>query len=96
MFKYLAQGLRKRIGARDGAGVGIEEITFLMESMEWFRNWFQVHRRFRNAYFRTEEPSSRLTAASYEEELAGLRYQGDENKEGFRRCLEWWDDVEAG
>lgn len=36
-----------------------------------------------------------LSAESYEEELAGLRYWGDENKENFRQCLECWADVEV-
>lgn len=95
MFKYLAEGLRKRVGARRGTGIRIGEIDFLMESMERFRNWFHVHRRFSNSYFSTFKSSSRLSAGSYEEELAGLRYWGDESKEDFRRRLEWWDDVEA-
>lgn len=88
MFDYLSEGLRRRVGARGGTGVGITEIEFLMESMGRFRDWFGVHRRFRSR-------ESRLPAGSYEGELDGLRYSGGENKEDFRRCLEWWDGVEA-
>jgi hypothetical protein len=94
--EYMAEGLRKRVGARGGKGVGIEEINFLMDSMYRFGNWFHVHRRFRNSYFSSVwKSSSRLPAASYEEELTGLQYRGVESKEDFRRALEWWDDVEA-
>lgn len=88
MFKYLAGGLWRRVGARGGSGVGAGEVEFLMDCMGRFRDWFGVHRRLSSR-------DSMLPAGSYEGELDGLRYSGGESKEGFRRCLEWWDGVEA-
>lgn len=88
ILQYLAEGLRKRVGARGGKGVGIGEIDFLMGTMDRFREWFSVHRILRS-------DNSRLSARSYEKVLADRRYWGGENREDFRQRLEWWDDVEA-
>lgn len=88
IFQYLAEGLRKRVGARGGRGIGIGELGFLMETMDRFRKWFSVHRDLRS-------DESRLPARSYEKALAAFRYWKDDGREDFRRCLEWWDDVEA-
>lgn len=90
MLEYLVEGLRKRLGARGGAGVGVGEVDFLMEAMGRFRGWIAVHRQLRS-----RSRNSRLPAESYEEEIAGLRWVGDEDKEDFRRRLKWWDGVEA-
>lgn len=88
IFQYLAEGLRKRVGARGGTGIGIGELDFLMETMDRFRKWFSVHRSLRS-------DNSRLPARSYEKALADRRYWGNDNKEDFRRRLDWWDHVEA-
>lgn len=84
----MAEGLRKRVGARVGKGIGIGELDFLMETMDRFREWFSVHRDLRS-------DESRLPARSYEKALADFRPWEDTSREDFRRCLEWWDDVEA-
>lgn len=93
MLTYLADGVRKRVAARGGTGMGTGEIDFLMRGMGRFRSWFYVHR-----HFRSDNP--RLSAECYEEKLAGLRFidvrrAGDKDKDDFRRRLKWWDEVEA-
>ena len=88
MLEYLVERLRKRVDGRGGAGLGIAEIDFVMESMGRFRSWVAVHRRLRSQ-------DSRLSAASYEGRLADLPVFGDEDKDEFRRHLQWWDAVEA-
>lgn len=88
MLEYLFEGLRKRVGARGGTGMGIGEMGFLMESMGRFRSWFAMHRQLHSQ-------NSRLPAGSYEDRLAYLCYLGDEKREGFRQRLKWWDDIEA-
>lgn len=88
MLEYLVEGLRKRLGARGGAGVGIGEVDFLMEGMGRFRSWIAMHQLLLSW-------NARLPAESYEEKIAGLRWKGDEDKEDFRRQMRWWDGVEA-
>ncbi|KAL1851349.1 hypothetical protein Daus18300_012595 [Diaporthe australafricana] len=89
MIAYLSEGLRNHVAARSGADIGVGELDFLMESMGRFRSWFDVHHRLRSR-------DSRLSAESYEEKVADLPpYIGDEQRDDFRRRLEWWDGVEA-
>lgn len=88
IFRYLVEGLRKRIGARGGTGIGIEELDFWMGSMKRFFEWYQLHRRLR-----ASDP--RLSAGSYESEFDNLYYRENETKEDLRRHLEWWDGIEA-
>lgn len=88
MFRYLAEGLRKRIDARGGTGIGIEEIEFWMKSMSRFFAWYQLHRRL-------DASNPRLSAVSYERKLDSLYNIENEDKEDLRRHLEWWDDIEA-
>lgn len=88
LLAYLNEGLRKRVRARGGTGIGAEEIDFLMGGMDRFRSWFAMHRELRSG-------NARSPAECYKEEDAGWRWVREEQRRGYRRLLRWWDGVEA-
>lgn len=87
MLAHLAEGLRRRVSARGGTGVGAGEIDFLMGDMDRFRRWVDVHRLLRSG-------EARLPAESYEE-VAVWRWIREDEREKIRGLLRWWDGVEA-
>lgn len=87
ILAYLAEGVRRRVNARGGVGLGAGEIEFLMGDMDRFRRWVDVHRLLRSG-------EARLPAESYEE-VAVWRWVREDEREKIRGLLRWWDGVEA-
>lgn len=87
MLAHLAEGLRRRVSARGGIGVGTGEVEFLMGDMDRFRRWVDVHRLLRSG-------EARLPAEAYEE-VAVWRWVREDERECIRGLLRWWDNVEA-
>lgn len=87
MLAHLASGLRRRVRARGGTGVGAGEIEFLMGDIDRFRRWVDVHRLLRSG-------EARLPAEAYEE-VAVWRWVREDEREKIRGLLRWWDGVEV-